>query len=221
MPLATLSKNIIATITLGVPIQFDLSAKDIVKNFAYLTWRTGFPVTMPKGFLTNAQDYFEKIRLRVEATSVEGLKRKTLADLKVDLDEIVDAIVEHVRESDDGLYTNYKETMVNGVLLEDACVAVGVQLKAYGVDIKNYRNIAGAILGLPVVPHVASGIVGAAKMVPTLETVNNLTRVVLIPINQLPNVGQHVSNIAQGSANTVFRFNPLAYMSGAPSPPAA
>lgn len=217
MPLATLAKNIIATITLGVPIQFDLSAKDIVKNFAYLTWRTGFPVTMPKGFTTDAQDYFEKIRLRVEATDVAILTRKSLADLKVDLDDIVDAIVEHVRESDDGLYTDYTETMVKGVSLEDACVAVGIQLKAYGIDIKNYRDIAGAVLGIPLVPQLASTIVGAVNMVPTLESVNNITRVVLIPMSRLPDVGQHVSSIAQSSAHTVFRFNPLTFMSRAPT----
>lgn len=210
MPLATLAKNVIATVTLGVPLQFGLTAKDIVKNFASLTWRTGFPVTMPSGFLANAQDYFNKIRVRVEATDVDSLERKSLEGLKVDLDDIVDGIVEQVRASNDGLYTDYKQTIVKGMSLEDACVGVGIQLKAYGIDIKNYREIAGAILGIPLMPHVAQTIVGVASLVPSLQTVNNMTsKVVLIPVNQLPVVAQHVSNVAQGSASMVRRFNPF------------
>lgn len=192
-PLAELAKSIVATITLGVPIEINMTAGDIAKNFAALTWRTGFPVTMPRGFMEKAQNFFNKIKLRVDESNVTALQRKSLPQLKVDLDDIIDGIVEHVRQSYDGVYADYTLTMVNGIPLEEACVSVGKQLKAYGIDIKNYRNIAGMILGIPIVPHLAQGVVAVADMVPSVGTVTNLTtKIALMPVNHLPVVTQHV-----------------------------
>lgn len=119
---------------------------------------------MPAGFMEKTKDFYDRVNARVMATDVEGLTRKRLVNLRTDLDSIVDAIMEEVRRSPDGLYTNYLNARVNGTLpLEEACYQVGLQLKAYGIDIANYRNIAGVVLGVPVVPQVASTVVDVGK----------------------------------------------------------
>ena len=130
---------------------------------------------MPSGFMQKVQDFYNRIRLRVDQADVKDVERKTLASLKNDLDEIVDGIIDEVRQSSDGIYTDYLQTRVNGVPLEDACTAVGIQLRAYGVDLTNYRNIAGAVLGVPIMPTVASAMVNVASMAPNLGTLRNLT----------------------------------------------
>lgn len=169
MPVANLTKAVIKTVTLGVPLEMDISTGGAVKNFAYFAWRTGFPVSMPKGFIQKAQEFYERVKSRVDRAEVKEVERKSLANLRIELDKIVDSIVEEVRMSKDGLYTDYLKTRVDGVLLEDACVAVGIQLKAYGTDLINYRNIAGAVLGIPVMPTVASAVIDVAKIA------NNIT----------------------------------------------
>lgn len=175
MPVANLTKGIIKTATLGVPLEVNFDPSGLVKNFAYFAWRTGFPVTMPKSFMQKGQDFYNRVRSRVERASVKDIERKPLANLRLDLDNIVDAIVEEVRQSPDGLYTDYLLTRVNGLPLEDACTLVGIQLKAYGVDLTNYRNIAGMVLGIPVIPTVASAVVNVASLAPSLGTLTNLT----------------------------------------------
>lgn len=214
-PVAGLAKAIISTVTLGEPLSINFDPTGLVKNFAYFTWRTGFPVSMPKGFIQKAQDFYNRIKLRVDRSEVAEVERKSLASLKLDLDEIVDGIVEEVRQSPDGLYTDYLRTRIDGVPLEDACTAVGVQLKAYGVDLTNYRNIAGMVLGIPVMPTVASTMVNVAHLV-RLDAVRNLTRA-LNPLNAsssggqllagLPaNALQSVSSVSNSALNSIGSF---------------
>lgn len=187
MPVANLAKSIIKTVTLGVPLEVNVDTSGIVKNFAYFTWRTGFPVSMPSGFIQKAQDFYNRVKLRVDNARVDGVERKSLANLKSDLDQIVDAIVEQVRQSPDGLYTDYLQARVGNASLplEDACTLVGIQLKAYGVDLTNYRDIAGAVLGIPVMPTVASAMMNVASMGQSgFGKVQNLTNVAFVqPLN--------------------------------------
>lgn len=186
-PFATLAKNVIATVTLGVPIEFNLGASDLMHSFGLLTWRTGFPLTMPSDFMAKSQDFYNRIGERVEESSVQFVIRKSLAGLKVDLDLIVDSIVEEVRRSDDGVYTDYTQTMVNGTLLEDACVDVGVQLKAYKTDLIYYRSIAEKVLGVPFLPTIASGVVNGANLTST---------VMLMPVD-------HVTQLSDSAMSSV------------------
>jgi len=208
----------ISTVTLGVPLEVDFGTTDLIKSFARFTWRTGFPITMPRGFMQKAQDFYNNIRLRVNNASVEAVHRKPLAGLKVDLDDIVDAIVDQVRQSPDGLYTNYLETRVHNSSLEDACYDVGVQLKAYGVDLTNYRNIAGAVLGVPLMPTVASTVIGVANLAPSLKSVSNMTtNLVSNPVVQLPGVAMNaVSHVSGSAVNTLdsIRSNLVANVPG-------
>lgn len=183
-PVANIAKSVIRTVTLGVPLELNFDPGALVKNFAYFTWRTRFPVSMPKGFVQKAQDFYNRVKARVDRAEVSDVQRKSLANLKLDLDDIVDSIVEEVRQSPDGLYTDYLQTRVHGVPLEDACTAVGVQLKAYGVDLTNYRNIAGMVLGVPLMPTVASAMVNVASLA-NMQTVRNLTST-LNPLNSNP-----------------------------------
>jgi len=192
MPIANLAKGIIKTVTLGVPLDVPIDARGIVKNFAYFTWRTGFPVTMPGDFFRKAQDFYNRVRSRVAKAPVTNVERKSLVGLRQDLDEIVDAIVDQVRKSPDGLYTDYLQTRVGNTSLplEDACTLVGVQLKAYGVDLSNYRDIAGAVLGIPVMPTVASTVMNVASIGNSgLGMVQNITSNALVrPLSQTTNM---------------------------------
>lgn len=115
------------------------------------------------------------------------LQRKRLVNLKVDLDNIVDSLVEHVRQSQDGLYSNWLDARVNETSIEDAIYNVGLQLKAYKIDISNYRNIAGVVLGVPVVPTVAKHVVSAGKAA--------------APITQLP--GSAFNTVSQMSGSAI------------------
>lgn len=208
-PLESLAKSIISSATTGQPLQIDFGASDVVRSFASFTWRTGFPVTMPRDFTQNAQNFYNRVTARVAETEVKDLKRKRLPELKVDLDDIVDALVEQVRQSPDGLYTDYLETQVNGVPLEEACFQVGLQLKAYGVDLVNYRNIAGAVLGVPLMPTVARTVVSAGKLVPTPQRIGNLTSNIMhTPVREMPNAAfnavSQVSSSALGTAQNML-----------------
>lgn len=185
-PMTTLVKSIISAVTLGTPGELEFGGPmDFGKNLVSLTWRTGFPMTIPSGFLSKTQNFINRVRAQIQAADVKNVKRKTLANLKLDLDAIVDAIEDQVRLSQDGLYTDYEAIQVNGAPLEDALTAIGIQLKAYGVDVTNYRNIASAILGLPLLPTMAAALVDASSRVPNLATVANLTATMYQTGNQL------------------------------------
>lgn len=200
-PVANLAKGIIKTATLGVPLEVNFDPSGLVKNFAYFTWRTGFPMTMPSGFMDKAQDFYNRVRSRVDISDVKDVERKSLANLRQDLDLIVDSIVEQVRISPDGLYTDYLQTRVNGTPIEDACTKVGVQLKAYGVDLTNYRNIAGMVLGIPVMPTVASAMVNVASLAPNLNRLRNLTS--NLPLDESLALLSHVPGAALTSVGRV------------------
>lgn len=210
-PLASLARSIVDTITLGDALVISFGPRDVVKSFASLTWRYGWPVTMPSGFLDKVQDFYNKIRARVDEADVSNVTRKTFVGLREDLHDIIDAIMEQVRKSPDGVYTNYLETDVKGVPLEEACFAVGIQLKAYGVDIKNYRNIASAVLGVPLMPTMASGVISAASLAPSLSSVANVTTNLAAPVNQLPNAASNavlvLSSTALNSINNLRQLN--------------
>lgn len=200
-PVATIAKSVIKTVTLGEPLQLNFDPAGLVKNLAYFTWRTRFPVSMPKGFVQKTQDFYNRVKTRVDQSEVSDVQRKSLANLKLDLDNIVDSIVEEVRQSPDGLYTDYLQTRVDGIPLEDACTAVGIQLKAYGVDLTNYRNIAGMVLGIPVMPTVASAMVNVASLA-NMETMRNLTST-LNPLNASNLLFNHLPNSAVQSVSMV------------------
>lgn len=157
-----------------------------------------------RGFLGKVQDFYNDVKLRVDQTDVSNLERKSLVRLKDDLDSIVDGIVEEVRRSSDGLFTDYLKTDVNGTTLDEACYGVGVQLKAYGIDLTNYRNIAGAVLGVPLMPQVASGVVSGAKFVPDMA--GRMTNGVSSSVTTLTSAG---SASLSGVRNMATRFIPV------------
>jgi hypothetical protein len=206
-PVASIAKSVIRTATLGEPLELDFDPRSFVKNLAYFTWRNPRQITSVRGFAQKAQDFYNRVKLRVDQADISNVQRKSLANLKLDLDSIVDSIVEQVRASEDGLFTDYLQTRVNGVPLEDACTAVGIQLKAYGVDLTNYRNIAGMVLGIPVMPTVASAMVNVANMA-NLDTMRDITSN-LNPLNSpqflngIPNsaIGQSVSLVSNSIDN--------------------
>lgn len=208
-PLESLAKSFISTITLGKPLEINFNPTSLAKGLASLAWRTGFPVTMPSGFLTKSQEFYNGIMVRVSGTDITLVTRKPLESLKDDLDLIVDSIVEHVRQSPDGLYTNYLDVQVNGVPLEEACYLIGVQLKAYGVDLTNYRNIAGAVLGIPVLPQVASTVVGVASLAPGIGLVTNLTSGTVETVGMLPGAALNAVSQVSGTALNSLRTLPL------------
>lgn len=180
-PAESLAKSIINTSTTGEPFKIQFGVTDLLQSFALFTWRTGFPLTMPSGFLTKVQDFYDRILERVNQANVQDLERKSLASLKVDLDDIVDGIMDEVRRSPDGVYTNYLDAKVNGLPLEDACVEVGIQFKAYGMDLSNYRRIAGIVLGIPLMPQVAQTINGVVSYQP-MEAIKGIRS----GVDQLP-----------------------------------
>lgn len=227
-PLASLARSIVDTITLGEALTITFGPRDVVKSMASLTWNYGWPVSMPSGFLQKVQDFYNKIRARVDEIDVSNLSRKTFVALRQDLHAIIDGIMDEVRQSPDGVYTDYTQSKVNGVPLEEACLALGCQLKAYGIDIKNYRNIASAVLGVPLMPTVASGVITAAGMAPSLSQVANLTTNLAKPVNlgvatvnQLPNAAAQAVSMMSGTAlNSLgnFRNLNLPFMQSRPAP---
>lgn len=216
-PLASLARSIVDTITLGEALAINFGPRDVVKSFAALTWRYGWPVTMPAGFLDKVQDFYNKISAQVDKADVSDVTRKTFVGLREDLHDIIDAIMDEVRRSPDGVYTDYTQTKVKGVPLEEACLAIGIQLKAYGVDIKNYRNIASAVLGVPLMPTMASGVITAASLAPSLSSMTNMTNLVapvnmgVATVNQLPNAASKavsmMSNTASNSIDNLRQLN--------------
>ena len=174
-PIAGIAKSFIKTVTLGKPLELNVDIGSLAKNFAYFTWRTGFPVTMPRGVMERAQNFYNEVSTEAGEVDLKEVDRKSLAHLKTDLDSIVDGIVENVRQSPDGLYTNHEEALINGTTLHEACKNVAIQIRAYGLDLWNYRNIAGAVLGVPLMPTVASTIIGASGYMPNLGKLTNMT----------------------------------------------
>lgn len=207
-PIANMTKAIVKTATLGVPLELNVQPADLVKNVAAITWRTGFPVTVPKGFLEKGQEFYNRIRQRVEETPVDDVERKSLANLRLDLDRIVDSMVDEVRRSKDGLYTDYLQTRVDGLPLEDALTQIGTQLKAYGVDLTNYRNIAGAVLGIPIMPQVASAMINVANLAqPIHGTIRNVTGNI---INEVPMVAlSSVTSLHNAARSSIGSANQL------------
>lgn len=189
-PFASVAKSIISAVTTGKPLAIDIRSTDLAKSFVSFSWRTGFPITIPTGFIERGQQFYNRILRRVMESDVSELQRKRLVNLKVDLDNIVDSLVEHVRQSPLGLYSDWLEATVNETSIEDAVYNVGTQFKAYSIDIANYRNIAGAVLGVPVVPTVAKHVVSAGRAA--------------APIAQLP--GNAINTVTQMSGSA---FNSL------------
>ncbi|KAG9510306.1 hypothetical protein GZH46_01153 [Fragariocoptes setiger] len=186
-PVADTLKSVLSTVFTGVPLDIDFKTQDFARDLVFLTWQTGFPVTMPSGVRERAQQFYDELKQRVADSPVENVERKTMAALKVDIDNIIDAVVEEIRSSPDGIYTDLTQTQVNGVPLQDAMVSVGQQLKAYGVDLTNYKNIAQMVLGIPVLPSVASTFVGVTKQVPRFS-MSALTGNLTSLTNTLPSV---------------------------------
>lgn len=162
-PFADVSKSLISAITLGKPLPIEIKSSELIRSLAKFSWRTGFPISMPSSFPEEGTKFYNELMQRISQANVDGLTRKRLASLKIDMDDIVDSLVEHVRQSPLGLYSDWREARVGNVSLEDACYNIGLQVKGYGIDISNYRNIAGAVLGVPVVPTVAGHMVTAGK----------------------------------------------------------
>lgn len=220
-PVARVAKSAVAALALGEPMQaVNISVTDLTRSLVSLTWRTGFPLNLKRGFFNKVMDFYERVKQRVEETSVDNVERKRFVNLKVDLDAIVDGIVEHVRQSPDGLNVNYLEAQINGIPLEDACVNVGIQLKAYKKDIAHYRNVAQMVLGVPVMPTLAKSVVDVAGLVrpPSFQTMANFstnlvqhpTQVMDLPgsaFNQLSHVSDTIQNLPiMPSRNTISQL---------------
>lgn len=220
-PIASLAKSAIKTLTLGEPLEADVNIYDLPKDLAHFIWSTGFPISMPRGFVQKARDFYDRVRLRVEQADVEQVSRKSFAEFKLDLDKVVDSIVDEVRRSPDGIYTDYLRTRVDGVPLEDACTALGLQLRAYGFDLTNYHKIAKTVLGIPLMPTVASTLMNLGQLA-DLNKVKDLSQSIpgsaqLSPatdfLTNLPDTAfnsvSHVSNTALGSIASVRDQLPL------------
>lgn len=151
------------TILLGDPFNVNLSAKTLVKGIPSLIWRVGYR-SLPSGLIGKTQDFYDRVQERVMSSDVTQVTRKTFAGLKQYLDEIVDSIVAEIGQSEHGVVTDFTKTMVGNDDLEQAFVNVGLQLRGYSVDVAHYRNLGKMVLGIPVVPTVASGVVSAAKV---------------------------------------------------------
>lgn len=198
---------------MGKPLEINITPTDLMKSIGSFAWRSkGFPVSTIRGFFDKVQDFYNDIKVRVDLTPVENIERKSLSALKGDLDAIVDAIVEEVRQSPDGLYTDYLKVNVNGKSLKDASTAVGVQFKAYGIDLTNYRNIAGAVLGVPLMPQIASSVVSVAKLAPdvTGRVTSGVTNGVNLGVSTLTSATSNSLSTARDMATRFIPYQPQA-----------
>lgn len=167
-------KSLIGTVTIGSNLEIHTNMNDMMKDLISLAWQTGFPLNIPAGASEKTQAFYARVTERAYAAPVDGVPRKTLDQLRQDMDAIIDSVVAEIRASPDGIYTDMTQIKVNGVPIEDALVKVGQQLRAYGVDIYNYKNIAQMVLGVPVLPNVASAMMGATRMLPMTTITDNL-----------------------------------------------
>lgn len=142
-------------------MELGITSKDAAKSLGHLVIRAQFPRKLPPDLMTKFQDTLNRIRNRVDSTNVDYLTRKPIESLGVDLNNIADALVEHVRQSPDGIYTDYLKANVDNISLEDALYNVGLQLKAYQTDLTNYQMLVSWLMSLPAVPVVTSSMVGA------------------------------------------------------------
>lgn len=198
-PVISMTKGIIGMIADREPLNLNITSKDLYNSGVGLLWRARFPLRMPNGVVQKAQDLLNKVNARVEATDVTLLSRKTMSQLGKDMEDVVDAIEAKVENSPDGIYTDYLESKVGDKVLEDALYDIGLQLKAYQIDIINYRDLANTLLGLPIVPHVVGGINTAVSTVPNGQILKDITQALIQQSGQATSMARNV--VQQGATS--------------------
>lgn len=190
------------TVLLGDQLNLDDGFVKIMRGAFSVFWSSGLSVTMPSKTKNQLQDMYNHIHEQVVAEDITKVERKSFVKLKEYIDLIIDSFVQAVYDSDGGLSSiEYSKVKVGNETLEQALVNVGLQFRAYFVDVSNYRDIAKMILGVPVVPTLASGILTASK-VP--GNVLDYTGINLNGVKDIP--GQSFSAVTQlgsAAANTL------------------
>lgn len=203
-------KGIIQLIATGKPVKLDFTSRDAAKSLGLLVVRAQFPRKMPADVTTKTQDLLNRLKTRVDESSVDSVTRKTLERLGDDLNDIADALIDQVRNSRDGIYTDYLQTEIDGVQLEDALYNVGLQLKAYHLDLTTYKELVGILLSMPALPAFATSVVGALNQAPNLESLREITKQLaqnpMQPINGLANVAKNAIQWGQSMPNSVMTF---------------
>lgn len=195
-----MTKGLIGLVADRKPLNVDFTTGDLARSGINLVWRAQFPMRMPNGVVQKAQDLINKVNARVEDTDVTILSRKTMAQLGKDMEAVVDAIESRVENSPDGIYTDYLAAKVGDKALEDALYDIGLQLKAYQIDLINYRDLADMLLGLPIVPHVVGGINTAVSTAPNVQTLKDITKALIQQSGQATDLAR---NVVQQGANSV------------------
>lgn len=163
-------------ISTGKPLELGFNSRDAAKSLGYLVLKAQFPRKLPPDMMTKVQDLMNRLRSKVDETNIDSLTRKPLERLGDDLLKISDSLLEEARTSPDGIYTDYLKAKIDGVPLEDALFNVGLQLKAYYVDLTNYQTLVNWLLSLPAVPAFASSLTGAINSAPSIEGLRDITK---------------------------------------------
>lgn len=161
MPVVKVASGVIDLATAGQPLKMDISKGEIAQSVALLAKRTG--LNPPIGIFNKVQTFFNQVSERVAQTGVKELQRKSIAEIGQDMKDILDGIVMHVGTSSAGIYSDMSAARVNDKPLQDAMVDVGLQFKALKTDLMFYREVAHKILGVPVMPIVASQLVSMIR----------------------------------------------------------
>lgn len=163
LPIDKLAHGVIDLITMGKPLQLDLAKTDVARSAGLLFWRTGFPVRLPSGVVGRMQNYFNQIGQQVANIEVDQLERKSLAEIGDEMSDIMDAVFDYIGASPKGIYSDLSQVQVKGKPLNNAMVDIGLQFKAYKNDLSYYRDVAHKLLGVPVMPTVASRLLSIIK----------------------------------------------------------
>lgn len=218
MPIVKLSRGLINLATKGQPMQIDFGKSEVAQSIGLLAWRT--KLQLPKGIIAKTQAYFNDIYNRVSESSVSELERKSLEQIGNDMIEILDTVVEHVRTSPKGIYSDITEAQVEeGKQLDEAMTNVGLQFKAYKTDLMMYRDIAHRVLGIPVMPAVAARLVAMIKAAnattpsvlknPAIQITDTANQALSILSKSVSDVGKNIASYPTALFNTNAMNQPL------------
>lgn len=153
------------------------------------------------------QNLLLKIKKRVDATDVETLVRKPIDKFGEDLFKIAGALIEEARKNPNAISGDFQRIQVDGFTIEDALYNVGLQMKAYYIDLTNYRNIVKWFLNLPTIPSLLATIPGGPDQNQNLESLRSLTQQIgqnsIRPLKELTNIASDALQLARPSSYVV------------------